>query len=479
MTSNDFSLKINNEEIELSKNSYYNDLQLILYFGYKEDEINKIFERTDVQIEEFIDNGTEISSYIRDNHIKGWIGSIKKPKDLSRDGNGAFVIAYMNNKIADENIFKNKIDARIASQYIVGEIQADFLDTDNDPITSSRQGLDEANNNVKIFIDKMEKIRKKFISIWDNFRLKNAVNTLPNRIKNNESYKEWLSRLSEDEKIINNKLLNLLSVKLDNEDELNSLEINSMITSIAGVINNISINETKEKLDKDEMGSKEQLLSMLAILMKKIEKSEQLKMAEIINSRIYAIDELEKLMDDHNTKEKAFQEHLYKNPWLINPFWNYDNNDINFEREREKYFKTIDELGRNHRNFIDILIKVAEEKYPIIIELKKNDPTGYAKVEFSDIYNQIKRYRQALIKNLTGLNKEDIQPTDILAIFILSEDASDSSLNTITITNEEQSILKNQNIQLCTYAQLLKNTKNMYKDFINITKSKKIIPNLS
>ena len=112
-------------------------------------------------MEEFIDNDPKISNYIISNKIKGWIGSVAKPKDLSKDGNGAFVIAYMNNKIADENIFKNKLDARLASQYIVGEIHVDFLDTDDDPITSSRQGLDESNDEVKKFIDNMDKVRKK------------------------------------------------------------------------------------------------------------------------------------------------------------------------------------------------------------------------------------------------------------------------------------------------------------------------------
>lgn len=200
LTSDDFSLKIDNKEIELSKNSYYNDLQLVMYFGYKKDEIDAMFDNANIKIEEFLDSGTEISNYIRNKKIKGWIGSVAKPKDLSKDGNGAFVIAYMNNKIADENIFKNKLDARLASQYIVGEIHVDFLDTDDDPITSSRQGLDESNDEVKKFIDNMDKVRKKFISIWDDFRIKDAVNTLPERIKNNENYKEWLNGLTDDEK---------------------------------------------------------------------------------------------------------------------------------------------------------------------------------------------------------------------------------------------------------------------------------------
>ena len=340
LTSDEFSLKIDNEEIKLSKNSYYNDLQLVMYFGYKKDEIDAMFDNTNIKIEEFLDSSTEISSYIRNKKIKGWIGSVAKPKDLSKDGNGAFVIAYMNNKIADENIFKNKLDARLASQYIVGEIQVDFLDTDDDPITSSRQGLDESNDEVKNFIDNMDKVRKKFISMWDDFRIKDAVNTLPERIKNNENYKEWLSELTEDEKKINNKLLNLFSASLNDNSELHSKEVNSMVTSIANVVNNIGIDEINNEINKAQENT-ESVFSLMSKFMQKIAKAEQIQTADIINYRLKAIDRLEKLMDNLESAEKVFQEHLYDNPWLINPYWN-TNNDINFDRIKEKYIKIRD-----------------------------------------------------------------------------------------------------------------------------------------
>lgn len=478
LTSDDFSLKIDNEEIELSKNSYYNDLQLVMYFGYTESEICNIFDNTGIQVEEFIDNDPKISNYIISNKIKGWIGSVAKPKDLSKDGNGAFVIAYMNNKIADENIFKNKLDARLASQYIVGEIHVDFLDTDDDPITSSRQGLDESNDEVKKFIDNMDKVRKKFISIWDDFRVKDAVNTLPERIKNNENYKEWLNGLTDDEKKINNKLLNLFSAKLNDDSEIWDKEVDAMVTSIANVVNNIGINEINNEINEAQ-GNTESVFRLMSKFMQKIAKAEQIQTADIVNYRLKAIDRLEKLMDNPESAEKVFQEHLYDNPWLINPFWNYDNSDVNFKRVREQYFKIINDSNQTHRNFIDILIKVAEEKYPVIVELKKNKPTGHAKIEYEDISKQIKKYRKALIQNLTTIDKKDIKDSDIPAIFIISEDTSNSHLNTIIINSDEQLLIKMQNIQIYTYAQLLENAKNMYKEFINVIKKRKIIPNLS
>ena len=478
LTSDDFSLKIDNEKIELSKNSYYKDLQLVMYFGYKKDEIDAMFDNANIKIEEFLDSGTEISSYIRSNEIKEWIGSVAKPKDLSKDGNGAFVIVYMNNKIADENIFKNKLDARLASQYIVGEIQADFLDTDNDPITSSRQGLDESNDEVKNFIDNMDKIRKKFISIWDDFRVKDAVNTLPERIKNNENYKEWLSELTEDEKKINNKLLNLFSASLNDNSELHSKEVNSMVTSIANVVNNIGIDEINNEINKAQENT-ESVFSLMSKFMQKIAKAEQIQTADIINYRLKAIDRLEKLMDNLESAEKVFQEHLYDNPWLINPYWN-TNNDINFDRIKEKYIKIRDnDADKEKSGRIDILIKVQEESYPIIIELKKNNPKDHARVTYSSLYDQTRKYKKGLKQSLTEPNKNDIRLEDIKAICIVSEFTSTDGSLKIDIDEGEFKKLRDDNTYVYTYAQLLENAKNMYKEFMDVIKKQKIIPSLS
>ena len=478
LTSDDFSLTIDNKKIELSKNSYYNDLQLVLYFGYEEDEIRAIFSNTNIRIEEFVVSGTEISSYIRDKRIKGWIGSVAKPKDLSKDGNGAFVITYINNKIADENIFKNKLDARIASQYIVGEIQADFLDADNDPITSSRQGLDESNDDVKKFIDNMDKIRKKFISIWDDFRVKDAVNTLPERIKNNDSYKKWLDRLTDDEKKINNKLLNLFSATLNDDSEIYSKEVDSMITSIANVVNNIGIDEIDKEINKAS-GDAESVFRLMSKFMQKIAKAEQIQTADIINYRLKAIDRLEELMDDPASAESVFQEHLYDNPWLINPYWN-TNNDINFDRIKEKYIKIRDnDADKEKYGRVDILIKVQEERYPIIIELKKNNPKDHAIVTYLSVYEQTRKYKKGLKQSLTEPNKNDIRFEDIKAICIISEFVGTDGSLKIRIDEDEFKKLRDDNIHVYTYAQLLENAKNMYKEFMNVIKKQKIIPNLS
>ena len=124
------------------------------------------------------------------------------------------------------------------------------------------------------------------------------------------------------------------------------------------------------------------------------------------------------------------------------------------------------------------MIKVAEEKYPIIVELKKNTPTGHAKIEYADVYNQIKRYRQALIQNLPYNIQKHIKEEDVKAYFIISEDVGlKCTGNTIEFSEKEIKLLQDSNIELLKYNQIIHNALSSYGKFINIIEKENSIPN--
>lgn len=473
-----FELKIDDQELILDSNSYYDKLQYLVYFGYDDEtEIKEKFPS--VNLEEYNQNQV-IKRYFLSQHIKGWIGTTYKPKDLKSDEGASFanVIILSNGKIADEDILKGKPNARIANNYIVGEVEADeFIEKLNDPITSSRQGLDDAISEVEELIANLDGVRNYVIDRWDSIRQANAVENLPNRIKKNGSYNEWLSGLTDSQRKINNKLLNLLSAKLDDEKVVDDLALDSMVTSISSVINNIEADDLISSFDKET--DEEVQFSLLFKLMNNISKTEDLNHANLIRKRLSAIEELERLMREYDTPEKLFEKHLSDNPWLIKPYWNINRNTDNGidYLKNQQYYKL--SLGENNfkKNFIDIVIKVAEETYPIIVELKKNNPVDHAKVSFTDIYTQVTNYRKAMIQNIPELEKVDEKA--IKVIFILSEDCGlEGSGNRIELSEDEIEILKNRNISIVKYNKILAEAKKMYSEHLNYQKEAKLIPDL-
>lgn len=477
-TKTDFCLKINGKELKLDFNDYYSDIQIVIHFGYKDiDTLRKNFNMVDT-FEEYTDD-QDVLDYLRDNNIHGWIGSAFKPGNL-KNGNTSLsnIIVFANGKLADEDFLRSYSDARIANQYILGEIYAsDFINKLKDPITSSRQGLDSSIPEVKELTDNILNIRNYFIKRWNEIRLESATDNLPKRIKENESYKEWLGSLTEEQKMINNKLLDLLSTRLDSDEKIDNKAVDSMIESIASVINNVESDELISELESSNGNDSKLLFKLMA----NIAKSEDINHANLIRKRIEAINKLQDLINDENTKEKLFEEHLSNNPRLIYPYWNIDrNNTYNTEDSvtNQEYYKLALTDEEFRKNFLDIVIRTAEEEYPVIVELKRNKIDSYSKVTFTQIYGQIKRYRTAIIQNIPEL--KEVKENDIKAIFIVSEDTGYAgSGNKIELAKEELGYLSQANITILKYNDMLNRAKKMYKEHIEYSRKIKAIPKLS
>lgn len=477
-TKTDFCLKINGQELKLDFNDYYSDVQIVIHFGYKDiDTLRKNFNMVDT-FEEYTDD-QDVLDYLRDNNIHGWIGSAFKPGNLKK-GNTSLsnIIVFANRKLVDEDFLRSYSDARIANQYILGEIYAsDFINKLKDPITSSRQGLDNSIPEVQELTDNILNIRNYFIKRWNEIRLESATDNLPKRIKENESYKEWLGSLTEEQKMINNKLLDLLSTRLDSDEKIDNKAVDSMIESIASVINNVESDELISELESSNGNDSKLLFKLMA----NIAKSEDINHANLIRKRIEAINKLQDLINDESTKEKLFEEHLSNNPRLIYPYWNIDrNNTYNTEDSvtNQEYYKLALTDEEFRKNFLDIVIRTAEEEYPVIVELKRNKIDSYSKVTFTQIYGQIKRYRTAIIQNVPEL--KEVKENDIKAIFIVSEDTGYAgSGNKIELTKKELGYLTQDNITILKYNDMLNRAKKMYKEHIEYSRKIKAIPKLS
>ena len=474
-----FDLYINNTKLELDSNSYYGKIEYLFYFGdFSTEGLEHKFPNLKY-FEEYNKNN-DIKNYFLDTKISGWIGTATTPKDLKNEDSASFanIIVLANGIIADEDILKSKANARIANSYIVGEIKADdFIDGLNDPITSSRQGLDDSIPQVEELINNLDTIRDYVIEQWGYKRREGMVDNLPKRIKENQSYKDWLASLSKNQKDINNKLLELLSTRLDDDTDLDEKAVDSMITSIAGVINNLEGDDLIKTFDSEL--NIEVKLDLLIQLIQNIAKSEDLNHASLIKRRLSAIDELEHLMSQTDAKEKLFEEHLSDNPWLINPYWNIDrNNPTETDYLKNQEYFNLDK-GNNEfkRNFLDISIRVAEEKYPIIIELKKNTPDGYAKVNFNMIIEQITNYRRAMKQHIPSLGS--VEEQEIKVIFILSEDTGIVGTNNkIQFTKIELEMLEISNIEILKYNEILERSRKMYREHLTYQTEAKLLPNL-
>ena len=483
-----FALYINEQSIDLSLNAYYGSMDYATYIGFTDAGIRELLNVDEGTLElEQYDPKTikdeavraSLESLVGEKGLRGWVGTVEQPKQLKEHGNNANIVVYINGKIADEDVLKNHANSMIANQYVVGEFFADYLSADaEDPITSSRQGLDNADGEVRELIGVIKSIRSTVINTWDSRRETGAVKRLPAWATDDKGYQDWLAGLGKSQRCLHNRLLKTLTVKMD-ESEQSESEMRALLNSFIDVVENNAIYQLADDLSEWSDRTHDEILVAVAQLLNRIAASESIKQAGIVSERLQAIKTLRALMDDPTTVEKMFEDHLAKNPWLINPYWNQTPKTNEAVRVVTQEFNRLytDERDDDYRRtFIDICIYVAEETYPIIVELKRNADTSYSHVTYSKIHDQITAYRRAIIHKL-GLAEGVVSEEDIPAYFIGSEKMGPAGHGfAIELSTNEISLLKQSNIELLTYQDLILHAERAYHDHIEVLEQRGDVP---
>ena len=485
----DFTLYLNNDPVDLSRNVYYGSLEYVSYFGFDENGIRELLDQdgnSNIDFDAYAWDKTQ-SAEMRDTFktladelgVTGWIGTVAQPKQLKGDANNSNIVVYINNKIADEDVLKGEPNSMMANEYVVGEFFADYLgEGEEDPITSSRQGLDYDDESVKQLVAAISRMRSHVLDKWGNRREEAALEKMPEWLSTNTSYKKWESELSASQRSLNSKLLKVVSVQLD-RGEIADDRARALVNGIIDVVTNEDVYRLADEISNLSNEGQEVQLASVAELLSRIAASERLKQAQIVSERLAAINRLEELMADPTNLEKTFKDHLFDNPWLINPYWNQSaKSKGQLKAIRQKFHQLYNEMDEEYRKtFIDIYIEVAEEQYPIIIELKRNTAKGYAKVTATSIQEQIDKYRKAIIQNLGIDGPSAERPSVIKAYFIISEDAGRPGQgHAITFNDDDKETFRVRNIEVIPYNVIVARAKQAYQDHMKVLEEAEQVP---
>ena len=445
-----FKLFFNNREINLKEHFYYKEIEFLYYFGYTSEEIKNRFPKfNDKNFKDFSNN-----TFFKEHKIKGWIGSVTKTENLKIENelNSVGVIVYINGKLADENILSSVQNSTISNLYIVGEIEADFLqDEVEDPVLSSREGLNKENENVILLRQELDNIRNDLAYNWNTLRASRPEKQQDylNEILKNEQYNNMYKNLKENEK---NRLKKYFQVLFDGKKNPISDKLTKhYVPFLISIINTEVLAETTIK-DEDEIS---EIIDKFYTLFDKTEINTAIRIKANIQERLEIIDRLRKNIADEAV-EKVFEKHLAKNPWLINPYWDVESR---VEITTQERYESMIEKGKVE-GISDIIIRVHEEKFPIIVEVKREKKTSYSSPSCEQIIQQIKKYRDGIINILTTTypNKDyDVDDRTVIKAFII---LGIEALN--KIEKRDLTDLKKNNIKIMTYDEIINTANNLY-----------------
>lgn len=170
----DFQVVINDAPITLKDRDYYEKVQFIWYFGeesrhYTARCLNLKYSK---ELRNVVDNALGY-------RVAGWIATVAKPKDI--DDPHHTIAIFANGKLIQEDILSEIQDARLFRQYIIGEIDADFMDADDedDIVLSDRQRINQIDPRYALLRSFIANELKKIANSWDDLRKQFGTSNKP------------------------------------------------------------------------------------------------------------------------------------------------------------------------------------------------------------------------------------------------------------------------------------------------------------
>lgn len=110
-----------------------------------------------------------------DGGAKGFIASVKKPRDLKINNTDerVGVDLFVNGRLRERDILKHTPTDRLAVSYLYGQIHFNGLDDEKDRFTSSREGIVAEDPKYRTFLETLKTILLGIIEDWDKWRIKN------------------------------------------------------------------------------------------------------------------------------------------------------------------------------------------------------------------------------------------------------------------------------------------------------------------
>ncbi len=432
----DFKVIVDDKEIGIEERNYFKKLDYIWYFG---EDSKKFLELCNENIE-----SEKLDEHVNNYQISGWIGNAKESGLLQDQNENLNKISILvRGKLAQEDILSEFRIGGLYTKFLIGEINADFLDEDGleDIATSNRQKLKEDDPRYIALKDFLKKQLQAISNKRQKFKEKEGTEDA----RKYEPIKKWYDSLDKDLQKRADKLFGKINQIVSDKGEKITLIKHGVLA-----FENMKMRHALDSLDKV---NDENLEAFLEIFngYKDIEASAYYT---ITSERLKIIQSL-KEKAKNNEKERVLQEHIFDNLWLLDPSW--ERGTENAQMEEVIQLVSEKESDKIKQGRIDIHYRQTAKKH-LIIELKKADVITTT----PQIIEQLSKYENALRHQLKQLNEEH---EEIECIFICGK--LPSSWNDTTNKTREQKALKEMNIRVLTYDKLIEQSYNAYKEYMD------------
>ena len=423
LTSDKFKVFVNGKELQKF------DVDLQFRFPNNDDEKNGIK----------VQNGWAVEK-VGDNEIKWWIGFTQSPiPDEELIG----ISILTRGKLAQTPWFfdlAGGTTGQLGMRYMVGEIQADFLDDKEDLITTDRAGIlwsHPVAEPLKIW--GLEKIRQS-LSRWvklreaanlkelDDDELNEQIAGLPDDIRQHAA--AALKKIAQIPSLNEKQVVSLAEIVLDGIQ-------NKHILNLIHQINTADIEDRKKLF---------QLVSDWALM-------DTILMGIAVKGRLEVIKKFAKLLKEKVKEKPDMHNLLKKDLWLMDPAWDQFRYEHELDRLLVEEFHASESDIREGRRMPDFFC-ITSGTQAKVIEIKRPGDTA-GKKELQQISDYVHFLREYSHNTTDPQNNIDVEGT-----LIASKIDSRQS--------EFVKTLRASRIYVMDWDTLLRRAKSLYKNYLDL-----------
>ncbi len=385
--------------------------------------------------------------------VSGWIGTARFPKQLDSEdaGNLNGIVVFARGRLFHENVLDKLNDGRLYTKYLTGQIEADFLDTDDeaDIATSDRQRVQEDDPRYAKLIAFLKSRLTEVEKRWNEWREKHEVQKAKDE---SPALREWLDSLGGGfRKSAETLIAKLSALPVDNEEDRKLLYRHGVLA-----FERMRLRGSTEKLVAS-VKSVDQLLVLLADR----DSLEASLYRDIVKSRLDAIRNFETLVDE-DAKEKALQQYLFDHLWLLDPSWERATGSEFIESRLQEAGVIVSDLTKKEAlGRVDLKYRTTAGKH-IIVELKK----AGRRMKLIELQEQGQTYVDKLRKILAAQNETT---PNIEVVFILGKPVEEEASNPERLKASMEAISPGS--QVIHYDTLIQGAQKAYSEYLEQSKT--------
>jgi hypothetical protein len=294
--------------------------------------------------------------------VQGWIGSIPHHDTLTDEFERGIVIMARGKMIQTPTTFElggRGFTGMVGTAYLVGELHAEFLDDDTDEIATHRASIIWESEKGQALRDWGYEKVKKICSEWVDKRSSAKLQ----QIAEEPVYKERIAKLPSTERGVIDGFLKKLAAKEDTSTET----VKDVAEFMATGAEYKGFLELVKAIEESAPEKPQVIIKFL----REWEILDAVEMARIVEGRLQAISKFQQLIDSRAREKPDVHNFMVDNPWLLDPTWNYIDDEIRYSDLLKKEFS---DQGKSHEDKrIDFLclgygnvLNVIEIKRPML-----------------------------------------------------------------------------------------------------------------